>query len=89
MEDLKDDDHELVMATTNRLISVAQLLGQARTRNELIPFLLEYVEQDSDEAHTAIAKHLGDFTDVRTNIHSGEEEMIAAAREQQQTIVHG
>ena len=63
-EDLKDDDHELVIATCGRILNVAQLLGQQRTRNELIPFLLEYVEQDSDEAHTVIAKHLGDFTEV-------------------------
>jgi hypothetical protein len=65
-EDLKDDDHELVMATTGRLISVASLMGQVRVRAELIPFLLEYVdEQDSDEAHTSIARQLGDFTEVR------------------------
>jgi hypothetical protein len=64
-EDLKDDDHQLVIATCGRILHVAQLLGQQRTRNELIPFLLEYVEQDADEAHTVLAKHLGDFTDVR------------------------
>lgn len=65
-EDLKDDDHELVIATCGRLVAVAHLLGQQRTRNELIPFLLEYVEQDSDEAHTIIARHLGEFTEVST-----------------------
>ena len=66
-EDLKDDDHELVMQTCQRLLHVAQILGQQRTRNELIPFLMEYVEADADEAHTIIAKHLGDFTEVTTN----------------------
>jgi len=64
-EDLKDDDHELVMATTARLSAVATLIGPARTRAELIPFLLEYVEQDSDEAHTSISRQLGDFSEVR------------------------
>ncbi len=63
-EDLKDDDHELVMATTHRLASVGTLMGPARVRAELIPFLLEYVEQDSDEAHTSFAKQLGVFTEV-------------------------
>lgn len=53
------------MATTHRVGAVAQLMGPARTRNELVPFLLEYVEQDADEAHTSIAAHLGDFTEVR------------------------
>lgn len=66
VDDLKDDDHELVMATTHRMDNVALLMGQQRTRSELIPFLLEYVEQDSDEAHTSIARHLGDFTEVNT-----------------------
>lgn len=66
VEDLKEDDHELVMATAARLPAVAALIGQARTRNELIPFLLDWVEQDADEAHTSIANQIGDFTEVRT-----------------------
>jgi serine/threonine-protein phosphatase 2A regulatory subunit A len=64
VDDLKSDDHELVMATTARLPAVAALSGPARTRAELLPFLLEWIEQDADEAHTSIAKQLGDFTEL-------------------------
>ncbi len=44
--------------------TIALALGPARTRSELIPFLLEYSEQDNDEALTAIADQLGDFAEV-------------------------
>jgi len=63
-EDLKDDDYEQVIASVNRLGTVATALGPARTRAELLPFLLEFTEQDNDEAQTAIARQLGDFVDL-------------------------
>lgn len=61
-EDLKDEDYEQIIQSINRLTTIASALGPARTRNELLPFLTEYIEQDNnDEAHTAIARQLGDF----------------------------
>lgn len=63
-DDLKDDDHETVIAAASRVGNVATMLGAARTRSELLAFLAEYLEQDNDEAHTVIAKALGDFTEL-------------------------
>lgn len=62
-EDLKDDDDEQAIVSIKRLHTIALALGPDRTRNELVPFLAEYVEQDKDEALTAIATQLGDFSE--------------------------
>lgn len=63
-EDCRDDDYEQVITSINRLATVATALGPARTRSELIPFLMEFTDQDNDEAQTAIGRQLGDFTDL-------------------------
>jgi len=63
-DDLKDDDYEQTIQSINRLSTIASAMGPVRTRNELLPFLLEYGEQDNDEAQTAIARQLGDFVDL-------------------------
>lgn len=63
-EDLKDDDYEQAIASIKRLSTIALALGPSRTRNELIPFLVEYGENDIDEAQTAVAEQLGDFVDL-------------------------
>jgi serine/threonine-protein phosphatase 2A regulatory subunit A len=36
-------------------------LGPERTRSELIPFITEFIEGDNDEAHTAVARQLGEI----------------------------
>jgi len=63
-EDLKDDDYEQKIASIKRLGTIALALGPARTRSELIPFLLEFSELDNDEALTCIATQLGAFAEV-------------------------
>jgi len=63
-EDLKDDDYEQAIASIKRLSTIALALGPTRARSELIPFLLEYSDQDNDEALTAIADQLGDLAEV-------------------------
>lgn len=63
-EDLKDDDYEQAIASIKRLGTIALALGPARSRSELLPFLLEYSNKDNDEALTAIASQLGDFAEV-------------------------
>jgi hypothetical protein len=87
VEDLKDDEHEVVMASAARMPAVSQMMGPARTRSEMLPFLLEYVEQDADEAHTAIARQLGDFTEVRTVESCGEEEKSGESSVQTTTLI--
>lgn len=66
-DDLRDDDYETVIAAMHRLNSVAVALGPTRARNELMPLLTEFAEHDNDEAHTVLARQLGDFTDVNSN----------------------
>jgi len=60
-EDLKDDDYETQIASINRLTTIAHALGPHRTRQELIPFLLEYSRQDNDEAQTAVATQMSEM----------------------------
>jgi serine/threonine-protein phosphatase 2A regulatory subunit A len=63
-EDSKDDDYEQCIASIKRLTTIALALGPQRTRNELLPFLMEYSDQDNDEALAAIGAQLGDFVDL-------------------------
>lgn len=62
-EDLNDDDYELAINSIKRLEVISLALGPARTRAELLPFLLEYSDRDNDEALTAIAAQLGEFAE--------------------------
>jgi len=62
--DVRDDDHEVVIGATLRLTAVAHALGPPRVRQELLPFIAEYIETDADEPHTHIAKQLGEFTEL-------------------------
>eukprot|EP00823_Brevimastigomonas_motovehiculus_P001323 TRINITY_DN11847_c0_g1_i1.p1 TRINITY_DN11847_c0_g1~~TRINITY_DN11847_c0_g1_i1.p1 ORF type:complete len:619 (-),score=121.51 TRINITY_DN11847_c0_g1_i1:55-1911(-) len=64
VEGVKDDDYEQVIASINRVVTVAVSIGPTRTRTDLLKFLTEFSEQDNDEAMTAIAKQLGDFVDL-------------------------
>lgn len=57
-------DHETVMKTIERLPVCAASMGPAGTRSELLQFLTEYCDVDNDEAHTAIARHLGSFASL-------------------------
>jgi hypothetical protein len=63
-EDLRDEDQEERIAGVSRLPIVAMALGAARTREELLPFLLEFSDSDNDEVLTAVARQLGDFTEL-------------------------
>lgn len=63
-DDLHDSDYEQSITAVQRLSTIAFALGPARTRNELIPFLLEYADQDNDEGLTIIGNQLGDFHEL-------------------------
>jgi len=62
--DLKDEDYEGTIQAVNRITAVAVALGPSRVRSHLLPFLIDFSETDNDEAQTAVARQLGDFTDV-------------------------
>lgn len=59
---LRGDDVSDRVAAANRLEAVAVALGQERTREELLPFLADGIDDD-DEVLVAIAKSLGNFVD--------------------------
>ncbi|KAK3044053.1 Polyamine N-acetyltransferase 1, partial [Coniosporium uncinatum] len=59
---LKHDDVLLRLNAIHRLSTIALALGDQRTRDELIPFLDESVE-DEDEVLTALSEELGNFVE--------------------------
>ncbi|KAL8787916.1 MAG: hypothetical protein Q9213_001943 [Squamulea squamosa] len=62
IDELKHDDVLLRLNAIHRLSTIALALGAERTRDELIPFLDESVE-DEDEVLTALSDELGGFVE--------------------------
>ncbi|KAI7114472.1 hypothetical protein KC343_g15458, partial [Hortaea werneckii] len=62
IDELKHDDVLLRLNAIRRLSTIALALGPERTRDELIPFLDESVE-DEDEVLTALSDELGSFVE--------------------------
>ncbi|KAF2729625.1 protein phosphatase PP2A regulatory subunit A [Polyplosphaeria fusca] len=62
IDELKHDDVLLRLNAIHRLGTIALALGPERTREELIPFLDESVE-DEDEVLTALSEELGNFVE--------------------------
>ncbi|MCJ1372578.1 Polyamine N-acetyltransferase 1 [Loxospora ochrophaea] len=62
IDELKHDDVLLRLNAIHRLSTIALALGADRTRDELIPFLDESVE-DEDEVLTALSDELGGFVE--------------------------
>ncbi|OAA68146.1 protein phosphatase 2a 65kd regulatory sububit [Niveomyces insectorum RCEF 264] len=60
IDELKHDDVLLRLNAIHRLSTIALALGAERTRDELIPFLDESVE-DEDEVLVALSEELGGF----------------------------
>ncbi|KAL1961330.1 hypothetical protein VTO42DRAFT_58 [Malbranchea cinnamomea] len=62
IDELKHDDVLLRLNAIHRLSTIALALGPERTRDELIPFLDDSVE-DEDEVLTALGEELGNFVE--------------------------
>ncbi|KAI8612644.1 hypothetical protein BC830DRAFT_1231056, partial [Chytriomyces sp. MP71] len=62
IDELKHDDVALRLGAIRRISTIALALGVERTRDELIPFLDESID-DEDEVLLALAEELGGFTD--------------------------
>ncbi|EON63555.1 protein phosphatase 2 (formerly 2A), regulatory subunit A [Coniosporium apollinis CBS 100218] len=62
MDELKHDELVLRLNAIHRLSTIALALGPERTRDELIPFLDESVE-DEDEVLVALSEELGNFVE--------------------------
>ena len=62
IDELKNEDMKLRLNSVRRLSTIAVALGVERTRNELIPFLNESID-DEDEVLIALADELGNFVE--------------------------
>jgi len=62
IDELKNEDIQLRLNSIRRLSTIAVALGAERTRNELIPFLNESID-DEDEVLMALADELGNFAE--------------------------
>jgi serine/threonine-protein phosphatase 2A regulatory subunit A len=62
MDELKSDDVHLRLASIRRLSTIALALGPERTRDELIPFLQDQLD-DEDEVLLVLAEELGGFSE--------------------------
>merc|ERR1719460_1874594 len=62
IDELKNEDVEIRLNSVRRLGTIAVALGVERTRNELIPFLTDSIE-DEDEVLSVLAEELGNFVE--------------------------
>lgn len=60
IDELKHEDMQLRLNSMNKLPTIAKALGPERTRNELLPFLSESID-DEDEVLLVVAAQLGSF----------------------------
>ncbi|KAF7722403.1 hypothetical protein EC973_003179 [Apophysomyces ossiformis] len=61
IDELKHEDLQLRVNAIKNLSTIATALGEERTRNELVPFLEELLD-DEDDALVALSEELGKFT---------------------------
>lgn len=86
MDELRSEDVQLRLNAIHRISTIALVLGPDRTREELIPFLQESVD-DEDEVLLALAEELGkgfdEYVGGRKYAHVllGPLEMLAAVEE--------
>eukprot|EP01006_Ploeotia_vitrea_P037698 TRINITY_DN66159_c8_g1_i1.p1 TRINITY_DN66159_c8_g1~~TRINITY_DN66159_c8_g1_i1.p1 ORF type:complete len:635 (-),score=403.33 TRINITY_DN66159_c8_g1_i1:1975-3879(-) len=59
--ELKEDEYEVIIRAMEKISIVASALGAERTRNELLPYLMEAGDEDNDEAQAVVARQLGSF----------------------------
>mmetsp|Transcript_45033 Transcript_45033/g.133086 ORF Transcript_45033/g.133086 Transcript_45033/m.133086 type:complete len:586 (-) Transcript_45033:284-2041(-) len=62
IDELKNEDIQLRLNSIRRLSTIAVALGAERTRNELVPFLNESID-DEDDVLLALADELGGFAE--------------------------
>lgn len=62
MDELKSEDVVLRLSSIRRLSTIALALGPQRTRDELIPFLQDQLD-DEDEVLLVLAEELGTFSE--------------------------
>lgn len=61
MDELKHDDIANRVEAMKKLDTISVALGPVRTREELIPFLVEVAQDDEDEVFAVLSEELGKF----------------------------
>lgn len=61
IDELRHDDVTVRVNAMGRISTIALAMGEARTRNELIPFLEEAAQEDEDELLVVLADELAKF----------------------------
>ena len=64
IDELKSQDVNKKINSIKKLSSVATALGQSRTRLELLPYLIELIEDGEDEILLALAQILPEQVDL-------------------------
>jgi len=62
IDELKSDEQKKRISSVRSLTTIAIALGQERTRNELLPYILDLMD-DEEEVLLALAETLGVFID--------------------------
>ena len=62
IDELKSEDHNIRLHSINSLEQIAEAIGEERTREELIPYINELLEDDNEEVLLALAAKLGELS---------------------------
>lgn len=63
IDELKSEDHLVRLHAISNLEQIAEAIGHERTREELVPYMSELLEDDNQEVLFAIAAKLGDLSE--------------------------
>ena len=64
VDELRSEDHNTKLHAVNSLNEIADAIGQEKSRDELLPFLNDMLEDDNDEVLLALASKLGELADA-------------------------
>ena len=62
IDEIKSEDHTTKLNAIKSLETIAQVIGQERTREELVPYTAELLDDDNEEILIAVAMKLGDLS---------------------------
>ncbi|CAD8068459.1 unnamed protein product [Paramecium primaurelia] len=86
IEELKSDDPNLKLNAVSKIVSIAQILGPSRTCQELIPYLIDIIEEqdNEDEFLIKLAKELVNlkpFTGANVHLLNAPLEILSSMEE--------
>lgn len=61
IDELKSEDHNTRLHAINNLHLISEAIGPERTQEELVPYIVELLEDDNEEVLIALANKLGEL----------------------------